>query len=83
MNACAGWSESAHFAHVRRHGFVWRGPFNVICDLQVCFNGVNEANGKSVEKALQEVYGADSVMFLKCDVSKEEEFKGYVNYLLD
>ena len=54
----------------------------VIGNLQVCFNGVNEANGKSVENALQKVYGADSVMFVKCDVSKEEEFKGYVNYLI-
>ena len=23
--ACAGWSESAHFAHVQRHCFAWRG----------------------------------------------------------
>ena len=25
---CAGWSESAHFAHVRRYLFVWRGPYS-------------------------------------------------------
>ena len=24
--ACAGWSESLHFAHVRRHFFAWRAP---------------------------------------------------------
>ena len=24
--ACAGWSESAHFAHARRHFFAWCGP---------------------------------------------------------
>ena len=24
--ACAGWSESVHFEHGRRHCFAWRGP---------------------------------------------------------
>ena len=24
--ACEGWSDSAHFAHVRRHFFAWRDP---------------------------------------------------------
>ena len=24
--ACAGWSKPAHFAHIRRYFFVWRGP---------------------------------------------------------
>ena len=26
--ACAGLSEPVHFAHVRRHFFVWHGPFD-------------------------------------------------------
>ena len=26
--ACAVWSESAHFAHIRRHFFTWRCPYN-------------------------------------------------------
>ena len=28
--ACAGWSESAHFAHARRHWFAWRSPLLII-----------------------------------------------------
>ena len=55
---------------------------NVLCllgshfILQVCFNGVNEANGKCVEKTFNETYGPNSALFVKCDVSKEAEFEG-------
>ena len=33
LNFCAyaGWSESAHFKHVRRHFFTWRGPDSTPC----------------------------------------------------
>ena len=30
--ACVEWSESARFAHVRRHFFAWRGPNNTAPD---------------------------------------------------
>ena len=28
--ACAGWSESAPFAHAWKHFFAWRGPFHAL-----------------------------------------------------
>ena len=41
--ACAGWSESAHFAHVRRHFLAWRSPYcwystRSMCDVSRWFN---------------------------------------------
>ena len=42
--ACAGWCESADFAHARRHFFVWHGLF-----ISGCLTGIDTLSGK--EKA--------------------------------
>ena len=50
---------------------------------KVCFGDVNAAEGEATEKIFQEIYGSDSVLFVKCDVTKDNEFKGfiYIKYL--
>ena len=46
---------------------------------KVCFGDVSVAEGEATEKIFQEIYGSDAVLFVKCDVTKDNEFKGFIN----
>ncbi|XP_052792245.1 15-hydroxyprostaglandin dehydrogenase [NAD(+)]-like [Mya arenaria] len=42
---------------------------------RVCVADINETEGRQAEAALQRQYGADKALFVKCDVSKENDMK--------
>ncbi|XP_066976388.1 15-hydroxyprostaglandin dehydrogenase [NAD(+)]-like isoform X1 [Macrobrachium rosenbergii] len=42
---------------------------------KVCVTDINEEQGKVAETELQAEHGANNVMFVKCDVTKDEDFR--------
>ncbi|WAR00971.1 PGDH-like protein [Mya arenaria] len=42
---------------------------------RVCVADINEAEGRQTEAALQRQYGADKALFVKCDVTKDNDMK--------
>ena len=47
--------------------------------LQVCIGDTNTKTGRQTEKELQDKYGKSNIIFTKCDVTQEAEFRS--NYL--
>ncbi|XP_068230337.1 15-hydroxyprostaglandin dehydrogenase [NAD(+)]-like isoform X2 [Palaemon carinicauda] len=42
---------------------------------KVCVTDINEEQGKETEAELQAEYGTNNVLFVKCDVTKDEDFR--------
>ena len=49
---------------------------NIDALFQVCFTGVNSVSGKMAETNFNETFGAQSALFVRCDVTNEMEFQG-------
>jgi len=43
---------------------------------QVCIADVNVEEGRQTEASLQQEFGKDNALFVRCDVSKNEDFNG-------
>ena len=43
---------------------------------QVCIADVNVEEGRQTEASLQQEFGKDNTLFVRCDVSKQDDLKG-------
>ena len=42
----------------------------------MCFGDVNADEGERTEKTFNSLYGPQAALFVKCDVTKEADFRG-------
>ena len=59
-------------------------PFHevlIVCSFQVVITDVLEEDGAATEREFKTEYGEDRILFVKGDVTKQEDMEGVWNYL--